>query len=145
MHKGHPVGIRFEELIQKLGLNPTLFAQKINVPQSTIHYIIGKGERKSKPTYEVLNKIKQSFTNVNIDWLITGNGMILLDNLSTKPLQEKDSLYYNLERELDILSRLVKAQGTLADLHNRQIATLEAEVKALKGTSNSTHKSKQNV
>jgi hypothetical protein len=71
------VQIRLKELIEILRENPNSFAQELGVSASIIYNIIGK--RGSKPSCEVLEKIKQTYPQVNMNWLILGEDRPLLD------------------------------------------------------------------
>jgi len=48
------------------------FAEKIGVPQGSLHGIVGK--RQSEPYYRILNKILINYPNVNSRWLMLGEG-----------------------------------------------------------------------
>jgi hypothetical protein len=71
------VQIRLKELIEILRKNPNSFAQELGVSASIIYNIIGK--RGSKPSCDVLEKIKQTYPQVNMNWLILGEDQPLLD------------------------------------------------------------------
>lgn len=67
---------RLSLLIKALRLNNNTFAAKLEVnPSVTFNVIEG---RKSNPSYELLEKIAFTFVNVNLYWLLKGEGEILL-------------------------------------------------------------------
>lgn len=56
--------------------NVSAFSRAVSVKQPTLNTIIG--ERKSKPSFEVIHSIANaSALNISIDWLITGKGDML--------------------------------------------------------------------
>ncbi|MEQ8472539.1 MAG: hypothetical protein RIC35_15210 [Marinoscillum sp.] len=65
---------RISELISDLQTNPNSFADNIGVKSPVIYNII-KG-RRSKPSYEVLQKILIAYSTVNANWLLRGEGAI---------------------------------------------------------------------
>ncbi len=66
------VNDRISELIGKLEITPNAFADLIGV-KSTVVYNIIKG-RRSKPSYDVLQKILLTYQAVNANWLLNGEG-----------------------------------------------------------------------
>ncbi len=63
---------RILDLISKLQMNPNSFAEHIGVKGTVIYNII-KG-RRSKPSFDVLQKILIAFQTVNANWLLSGEG-----------------------------------------------------------------------
>ena len=74
-------------LISELRMNNNSFSNKISVSPTVIHNII-KG--RNAPSYEVIQKIALTFDNINIAWLILGNGEMFLSE------EKKESLNENL-------------------------------------------------
>lgn len=70
------IGKRIEQLMRREGLNNNVFGQKIGVSQPAISKITS-GE--SKPSFGVLEKIMESFPNLNPMWLLKGKGEMFLD------------------------------------------------------------------
>jgi hypothetical protein len=58
-------------LLESLKMKAPAFARTIGVGETTFRNYI---DRDSKPSSEVLEKILNSFENVNIVWLVTGRG-----------------------------------------------------------------------
>lgn len=77
---------RISELISDLQTNPNSFADNIGVKSPVIYNII-KG-RRSKPSYEVLQKILIAYSAVNANWLLRGEGEIWGDNKESIALDE---------------------------------------------------------
>lgn len=88
---------RIQEIIDSLySGNKRAFSLAIGVSPSVIENIVGK--RKSNPSFDVTNKIINSIENINIEWLMTGNGK-MMDRTpyptsdSTPILAEEDVTY----------------------------------------------------
>lgn len=62
---------RIKELIETLQLSNSEFAKQTNLNPATVSHILGG---RNKASLQVIENIKQAFTNVNIDYLITGDG-----------------------------------------------------------------------
>lgn len=95
---------RIAYLIKDLGINPNRFAEQIEVNSTVIHNII-KG-RRSKPSYEVLQKIIRRFEHLNSDWLLRGTGNLWKAKTST--LQRNQTEIKYLETRLLHLIRDVQ-------------------------------------
>jgi transcriptional regulator with XRE-family HTH domain len=64
---------RIVKLIKKLSNgNQKEFAKEVGVAATTISNIVG--QRKSHPSYTLLNKIVTRYPEVNATWLLTGKG-----------------------------------------------------------------------
>ncbi len=65
---------RISDLISDLQTNPNSFADQIGVKSPVIYNII-KG-RRSKPSYDLLQKIMIAYGAINANWLLKGEGPI---------------------------------------------------------------------
>lgn len=65
---------RISDLIYQLQMNPNSFADTIGVKGTVIYNII-KG-RRSKPSYDLLQKILVTFDAINANWLLQGEGNV---------------------------------------------------------------------
>lgn len=68
---------RLKQLIDYYGISTNLFSQKIGVSEGTIRKILTQNTTIRSDTLE---KISQNFTDISMDWLITGRGEMLLNN-----------------------------------------------------------------
>ena len=77
---------RIKKIIDKEGLNSASFADKIGVSRGTItHVLTGRNE----PSLKVIQKIRETFPNINVDWLLSGtNPMYNHEKIYLKPQQE---------------------------------------------------------
>lgn len=61
---------RISEIIKHEGLSNKEFAQRVGIGESSVtHYTSGR----NKPNQETIQKILQAFTDLNPDWLISGD------------------------------------------------------------------------
>lgn len=75
---------RFKQLLEEKGLTATKFAALIKVNASAMSHILNG---RSKPGFDVLDKIAQAFPDINLNWLISGKGEIF----NTAPEKEKQA------------------------------------------------------
>ena len=96
---------RVHKLIRVLDMNPTSFAESLEVSVTVIFNII-KG-RRSKPSYDLIYNILKTYDKLNADWLIKGEGSMWTDDVITS--KEFAPSHVNLEsriRELFVKMRL---------------------------------------
>lgn len=73
---------RILEIMEKSGLTPSEFADKIEVQRSAISHITSG---RNKPSLEFLIKIKNAFPEIDTDWLIFGiEKEEILEEISTE-------------------------------------------------------------
>lgn len=89
---------RLKQLIDYYGISTNLFSQKIGVSEGAIRKILTKNTTIRSDTLE---KISQNFTDVSMDWLITGRGEMLLNNPHTEGDDAKNG--DNISRLITIL------------------------------------------
>lgn len=96
---------RILKIIDYERLNNNSFSKKIGVNPQTMHTIVK--EKKTKPSFDVLNKILISFPEIDANWLLTGDGEMFKQDL--KPdietrLESIESEIRELKRTVDYLS-----------------------------------------
>lgn len=74
---------RFKQLLEEKELTATRFAAMIKVNASAMSHILNG---RSKPGFDVLDKIAQAFPDVNLNWLISGKGTIY-NNSTVNPIK----------------------------------------------------------
>lgn len=72
---------RIKELIDDQGLSNSDFAKEANLNPAIISHILSG---RNKPSLQVINQIKESFTNVNLDYVITGSGQLYTNLTNVK-------------------------------------------------------------
>ena len=98
---------RLEKLIDKLNLNTRSFAIELGYTRADSIYAIFK--RNSKISTSLLNKICNRFSQVNKDWLLTGQGTMFntastsSDDLTVTAKQSIDGIVSELEKK-EVLS-----------------------------------------
>ncbi|HLV23504.1 MAG TPA: helix-turn-helix domain-containing protein [Moheibacter sp.] len=80
---------RIIEIMEKSGLTPSEFADKIEVQRSAISHITSG---RNKPSLEFLIKIKHSFPEIDTDWLIFGTEK---EEISTEISPENENMKKN--------------------------------------------------
>lgn len=86
-----------KSLINELGETQLSFAKKIGIPQSTLSMSI---KRNSDLNSQLIGRIARTYPNVNLDWLLTGEGNILkTDSIHIIPdSDDKDGLIVRIKR-----------------------------------------------
>lgn len=69
------VGQRFTQLIQHLGLSKNAFAQSLDKTATVIQHLV---DERNKPGYDLLCKVFETYPNVSKDWLLLGQGPMLV-------------------------------------------------------------------
>lgn len=62
---------RIQELLNKLKIAPSKFADEIGVPRSTISHIISG---RNKPSLDFITKVIEKYPDISVDWIIFGKG-----------------------------------------------------------------------
>lgn len=63
---------RFKMVMDREKLTAGAFAESIGVAQATISHILGP--RNKYPSTEVILRLHQRYSDINLDWLLTGKG-----------------------------------------------------------------------
>jgi len=102
------VNDRISELINGLGSNPNAFAEAIGVKATVIYNII-KG-RRSKPSFEVLQKIFTTYQALNVYWLIKGEGEVWTEEHLTEEIVKEKRV--RLDQQVVELLEKIKTEVT---------------------------------
>ncbi|MEQ8239952.1 MAG: hypothetical protein RIA69_12105 [Cyclobacteriaceae bacterium] len=107
---------RISTLIDSLKSNPNAFAERVGVKATVIYNII-KG-RRSKPSYELLQKIYGSFHALNVLWLIKGEGEMWLSEELNEDLvvQKKISLDLRVKELLSSIENNIEDETIFMEL-----------------------------
>lgn len=105
---------RLQQLIKALKMNQSKFAKQLGVTQPNISRMV-TGE--SRISTEILNRIILAYKNVNLHWLLTGEGEMFIIGPDEKPAQVEES-------------NVVAGKGRLEDLEER-VERLEEAMKRL--------------
>ena len=80
---------RIKLIIEKEQIPSTVFAESIDVKQSTFSHIL---TGRNKPSLEVVMKVHRKYNYVNLDWLLYGEGSMLSSGENSK--QERHESQY---------------------------------------------------
>jgi plasmid maintenance system antidote protein VapI len=70
------IGQRFTQLIQQLGLSKNAFAMSLDKTATVIQHLV---DERNKPGYDLICKVFEIYPNVSKDWLLLGDGPMLLN------------------------------------------------------------------
>ena len=73
---------RFLQIISRYGLSQQEMAERIGVDASTVSYFC-KGKR--KPGFDILEKIAKAFPDIDLNWLVAGDGDSSESHISNDP------------------------------------------------------------
>lgn len=119
------VNERIREIINEMNISDRAFAEKINIPQTTISNLFNRG---SEPGYKILSNIINYIEFISPEWLLTGKGSMFkedtLNNTSEIPnnntneqtvkerlisfVRSKDKTIAGFEREIGVSSGYIK-------------------------------------
>jgi len=94
---------KFQKLIDALGITVYQFGKDLGFARVEPIYKILRGETKD-PSSSIYGKIKRAYPNVNLEWLVTGEGPLFIDPLNSvdaellKKVDQLQSEYKVLER-----------------------------------------------
>jgi plasmid maintenance system antidote protein VapI len=74
------IGQRFTQLIQQLGMSKNAFAQSLDKTATVIQHLV---DERNKPGFDLMCKVFEVYPNVSRDWLLLGNGPMLLTSTAT--------------------------------------------------------------
>jgi len=123
-------GTRLKAFCKALKIKQNVLAQRIGVSPGFVSRVITGQE---EMTGKVLFKLSENFEQLNIDWLLKGDGEMFLGGLEKKyeELPDSGGVVSEADGEYgrgDPLSALRE----VLDGYGRRIAALEAEVEALR-------------
>jgi hypothetical protein len=74
------IGQRFTQLIQQLGMSKNAFAQSLDKTATVVQHLV---DERNKPGYDLMCKVFEVYPNVSKDWLLMGDGPMLLTTTAT--------------------------------------------------------------
>lgn len=100
---------RFTKVIEYSELTPAEFAEEIGVQRSSISHIISG---RNKPSLDFITKIKTAFPKFEWDWLITGEGEMLMSEKEPEPvIAEKPEIVEKKKPSLPDLFSLINDEN----------------------------------
>ena len=77
---------RIKIWIESKGLKSSSFADKIGVNRATISHILSG---RNKPSIDFLQKMISSFPDLNLNWIVSGEGFMYTSNETNESLHSK--------------------------------------------------------
>ncbi len=107
------VGLRIETVRKYTGLNTSEFAEKIGVIRTQL-YRYKKGEQ--SPSYDLINKILTLFPDISPQWLMLGQGEMLISQKDTHMglVSEPAGGYSSATSEDDMVNMLKNIQSAIS-------------------------------
>lgn len=100
---------RITKVIEYSKLSPAEFAEEINVQRSSISHIISG---RNKPSLDFITKIKTAFPDIEWDWLINGQGEMLISEKVIEPIvEEKPEIVERKKSSLPNLFSLINDEN----------------------------------
>ena len=105
-------GIRLKKLIKVLNLNQVEFAKSVGVTQPNISKI-ANGE--SSLSAELLARMADVYTQINLHWLLTGSGEMFFEAVPNKNIQANEAIgVTNTKERIEELKDIIeKAKRTV--------------------------------
>lgn len=113
-------GIRLETILKELGITQNNFAKLVGISQAYVSLMLSG---KKSISYSVIQNITKYLPQVNIKWLLLGEGEMFIEQKSEE-VQKSDIDHKPVKWIQDLAAML--------DQYESRIARLEAEVTELK-------------
>lgn len=122
-------GHRIKAIADAYDISLNTLSEKCGLKRSTLQSYFGKsgGKAPAQPTLAVVNEIWNAFPNVNLTWLVTGDGKIFTESneLSSVKITEELNVDYK-ERYLNLAERMIQVQDELVRAKHELIECLKA-------------------
>lgn len=113
------INARLKDLIHALRITNNAFAKSIGRSSTTVQQIV---TGRSKPGFELLELIMDTYPNVNPVWLLKGHGEMFLEGTADVVKEDSDSSY--LTSYLEKLEEQFKRLMNQLETKDRQIEKL---------------------
>lgn len=87
---------RFKLIMEREKLTAGAFAESIGASQATISHILSG---RNKPSVEMVLRVHQRYTDINLEWLLTGKGLMSSDPELASTQSMDTDFYYPLFAE----------------------------------------------
>lgn len=99
---------RITKVMEHSALTPADFAEEIGVQRSSISHIISG---RNKPSLDFITKIKTAFPKFEWNWLITGEGEMLISDKVAEPIEERPETVEKKKQSLPDLFSLINDEN----------------------------------
>lgn len=113
---------RLKEILDFYSLTASNFADKIDVPRSSISHLLSG---RNKPSLDFIMKVEQAFDEVELDWLVYGKGDFPKNLESNSKHQHQESLFGNqsiIEDEKEAPSLTPQNEPDVTEVLHRQMS-----------------------
>ena len=97
---------RIAAVMKAKALNMNTFAKETGITYITLYHTISPAGRRSDPNAATLSKIKQAFPDLDLNWLLSGEGNMFLPQ--SVPADELPQTVHKILEELRELKQEVK-------------------------------------
>lgn len=98
--------------------NQKKFAEKIGYKPQVIFNIVSG--RKSSPSYDLITAISSSIDDLNVDWLVNGNGEIFKNLMVEEPQEEyKITKKNDFKKYEELLLKEIEVMRELGEVHRK--------------------------
>ena len=119
---------RISHIIRAKNLTAAEFAIQLGIQPSNVSHLLSG---RNNPSLDFVKKLKETFPEYNLDWIVMGQGPITVSDSFKKPMAE--TMPVGKQETLTEQSEIVEDfQGTLFDAHNMVEAKEEKPTAASK-------------
>lgn len=105
---------RISHIIRAKNLTAAEFAIQLGIQPSNVSHLLSG---RNNPSLDFVKKLKETFPEYNLDWIVMGQGPITVSDSFKKPVAE--TMPVGKQETLTEQSEIVEDfQGTLFDAHN---------------------------
>ena len=106
---------RILQLITRMAYTSTRFADEIGVQRSGISHILSG---RNQPSYDLIVKILNRFSDINTEWFVLGKGPMLKSSEKGANLPpEAKNKAYPVPNEPDLFTRSIPGEEKLKQMH----------------------------
>ncbi|WP_339606126.1 helix-turn-helix transcriptional regulator [uncultured Roseivirga sp.] len=118
------VNDRIELLMKHFGLSVNSLAEQLDFSRTAVYNIISEKGRRTSPSHDFYIKLKESYENIDLNWLITGEGEMLLDENRLMVADSAGEYKVRKPQNSDLQKALAEVQEELKAV-NKRIDRLE--------------------
>jgi len=80
---------RLQQIIEHYGINAGILADRLSIQRSTLSHLFAG---RNRPGFEFLEKLLAAFPDLNLNWVVSGQGEMIAGRTAVQPLQPVSSL-----------------------------------------------------
>uniref|UniRef100_UPI0040470F9B hypothetical protein n=1 Tax=Roseivirga sp. TaxID=1964215 RepID=UPI0040470F9B len=113
------VNDRLQLIMKHFDLSVNSLAKELNLSRTAIHNIVSENGRRTSPSHDFYTKLKESYENINLNWLITGEGKMLLEDTQHMAAESPGEYKTTNPEKSDLSEALIKIQEELGAVKQR--------------------------